>query len=129
MVSLTLSKKFSRKQKMKAINIIKKGAKENKNSSVIRKELELEGLSYRKQNSLDDIRKTKATIKAKTPEARERAEDWYNGVFEKFGKAKGITNRKKLEEMWYRAITQTAETVEEAELNAEFWDFYHEIFG
>lgn len=123
-----LSSRFTSKERKKALSIITKGVKKDLSSSEIRKQLSDNNLKVRKQNILQDIRRKKATIRAKTPEARKKANKWFDDVFEPFWKEKGMRNSKEGSKAWERAVTQTAKTIKEAELNAEFWDFYHEFF-
>lgn len=123
-----LSSRFSSKERQKALGIITRGVKKDLSTSEIRKQLSDKGLKVRKQNILKDIRRKKATVRAKSPEARKKANRWFDEVFEPFWKQKGMKNSKEGSKAWERAVTQTAETIKEAELNAEFWDFYHEFF-
>lgn len=128
MVDLILSDSFTKVEKSKAEEIIRYGVENELSSKAIRIDLQQEGLSYRKQSSLDDIRRVRVTNKALTGDSTQRAEIWYENVFEKFRKTHKLDHNQALEH-WKKSVTQTAETVEQAELNAEFWDFYNEVFG
>jgi len=128
MVRYILSSKFDSKQRAKALSIITRGVKNDLSTKEIRDRLSNKGLNIRKQNILHDIRRKKATIRALTPESRERANKWFDDVFEPFWKQKGMKNSKEGALAWLNAVNQTADTIEQAELNAEFWDFYHTNF-
>lgn len=129
MVRYILSSKFTSKERQKALSIITRSVEKQLTSTEIINKLSNANLNYRKQNLLSDIGRKKATIRALTPEAREKANTWYDDILEKFRIDKGIKSRKEASILWNRAVEQTAVTVLEAKENAEFWDYYHEVFG
>jgi hypothetical protein len=97
------------------------------NAEII-KELKKEGLSYRRKNMLEDIRRLDATIRATNETKRDNAERWFDNVYEKFRKEEGLSS-KEATKKWNRAVLQTADTIKDAEENAQFWDYYHDEFG
>ena len=79
------------------------------------RQMEAEGINYSKGNIYLDIRRHGAYYKAKTPEAEQRAQDWFDNYFEPFRKSKGLT-AKEAYELWIAAKTQSYENLTSAEL-------------
>lgn len=124
-----LSDKFDSTQRQRAIRIIKQGVKSEQSSNEIQTRLKSEGLGYRRANVQDDIRQVKATIHAKTPEARERARQFYKKVYEPHRKKYGLTGDQATKQ-WEIArqrskrIAAEAAKLKNAEAIAEFWESY-----
>lgn len=147
MVQTKLSTLFSKPEKEKALDIIENLINENyiirnKNltlrfekkpllkeipSSKIIEALRNENLSYRKQNMLEDIRRLNATSQAKTTLKENRANIWFDNVYEEFRKENKLDS-KRTSELWQYAKYQSAKLIEDAELSRNFWDMYKDVF-
>lgn len=93
-----LSKKFTKKQRIKALDILEKSIKKGLNTSETIKELEKENLSYQRKNMLYDMRKKKSTYahirtinnegkeiikyKSLSRENRQKKLDFFDGIYE-----------------------------------------------
>jgi len=146
-IKFRLSNLFSEDENEKVLEIIEKTIQRNveirdENSRRLQKDLvpikeisttqivknlEKENLTYRRQNMLEDIRRFDAVFRAKTNETREKANKWFENVYEKFRKEKGYTSEQ-MTEIWKKTVEQSYDTIEEAELGKELWELYEKEF-
>lgn len=85
-----------------------------------------QGLGYRKTNVLHDIRRKEASYLAKSPEKRANAQRWFDNVYEKFRVDKGLNSRQ-ASKLWEKSVTQSYDTIEEAEEGVEMWELYEAL--
>lgn len=93
----------------------------------LRDSLKAEGLGYRYQDLLNDVRRHEASDRSLDNEARDRALDWYDRVFEPMRDKFGL-NSQQASDMWYAIQTQSYELyMEMYDIDdiADFWDIYH----
>lgn len=88
--------------------------------------LRAQGLGYRKTDMLQDYRRFQAVDMAKTPEARGRAESWFEKVYQPLWKEMGRDTQKTTE--FLRAVIQgTIETFAQAQLAGTYAEFYEQM--
>ncbi len=86
-----------------------------------------QGLAVRKQNLLSDFRRYQAIERSLTPETKERAEKWYEKVYEPFRQKYRMTAAQATKAL--KAIMEgTIETIEEAETAVGYAELYEEKF-
>lgn len=91
-------------------------------------QLRRQGLGYRKTVMLEDYRRFQAVDRALTPEARQRAETWYDKVYEPFRKAGNMNAAQATKKL--REIREgTIETVEQAEASRDYTESYEKEFS
>lgn len=90
-------------------------------------QLRSQGLGYRKTNLLYDYRKFQAVDLSKTPEARTKAESWFEKVYEPFRKEQRLTAKQASAAL--RDIKErTTETLEIAKLAGRYAEMYEGAF-
>jgi len=103
-----------------------RGLTKGETSQQIIKTLKDKGVSYRRENMLYDLRRKEASYHAKTPEKRANAKRWFDNVYEKFRKEKGL-NSKQASKLWEKTVTQSFDTIEEAREGVEMWELYEAL--
>lgn len=86
-----------------------------------------QGLAGRKTNLYEDLRHYKATYQAKTPEAMERADRWYENVYKPLRAQMG-NSTSKVNKLLNSVRAATIETVEAAQDIATYSDQYEKEF-
>lgn len=138
---------YGNKTKRKKVeSIIRKGIKSNKNPNDIYKELVKNGIGYRKQNSLKDIRRMESEYNTKlkkskrtgitkrvyyipkTSESRNRKADWYNDVFLTFMERNKLTP-KQAKNILKEQMKLSLELISEITDDKKYWAIYREVFG
>jgi len=114
-------------QIIKTYNTLRKGAQEEYSSAEIIRQLESQGLKYRRQNMLRDIRRARACERAHTPEGRTNGMKWFDEVFEPYQKMKGLDPRDALD-IWKGSVRDTEQELELIEAEAEMWELYEAAF-
>lgn len=114
--------------KLKQLQIIREGIKNENSAKIIRNELSENDLSYRYQDLLRDIRHQKALYHVTEKEKIDNVDNWFENVYERFRKENKL-NSNQTTELWNHAKFQSATLIEDAELSSNFWDMYKEIFG
>lgn len=114
---------FDWKQDLQAQAIIKQGVLSEFSATKIISNLSDQGLSYRRINMLHDVRRGRAVEWAKTPEAKLKAESWFDRVYEPFREERKMTSREATD-LWRKTVTETWQTIEEAKEGNEMWDKY-----
>lgn len=122
-MAYTLTAGFDWKQELDARAIIKAGVLDEHSATKIISDLKDAGLSYRRINMLHDVRRGKAIEWSKTPDAKLRAESWFDRVYEPFREDRKLTSTQATD-LWRKTVTETWETIEEAKEGAEMWDKY-----
>lgn len=84
------------------------------------------GLGYRQSEFYEDWRRAQAIEQSKTWEARVKAESWYENVYERFRKEKGLSSRevtellRERERLEEEGLPYTKEIEEFTELEEEW---------
>lgn len=95
-------------------------------------ELKGRGLSYRKEDMLADYRRGFAIEKSKTYDAKFRAEQWFDTVFEPFRAKHGYTS-KEASDVLHRGEYGLLETIEEMEeydeLEEHVWELFPDLYA
>lgn len=86
-----------------------------------------QGLGYRKTDLLQDYRRFQAIDPAKTDDARNRAESWFDKVYEPFRKEHGYTAKQATNAL-KRIREGSIETEEEAQEAGDYADKYESEF-
>jgi hypothetical protein len=115
-------------QALKVETVMRQGMGGEKGAQSVYEQLQRQGLGYKKQDVLTDYRRFQAVDKALTPESRERAEKWYDKVYEPFRKAQGYT-AKQASEALTKIRSGSADVVEEALKAREYIEKYTEVFA
>jgi hypothetical protein len=89
--------------------------------------MKAQGLGYRKTVLLEDFRHYAATRQAKTPEALERAETWYQRVYKPLQEESKFTAAK-MTELLTKIREGSIETEAEAEAQGKYADKYEQYF-
>ena len=120
--------KYKGETRAKIQKIIRTEIKKGTQPNDIYNKLKNDGLGYRKQNVLSDIRFKNATINAKSPESRKRAEIWYVNVFEPYRKENKL-NSKSAKNRYETMAKQSYKTIESAKRGRKLKDMYEKLFG
>lgn len=122
-----LSKKLDGTQKDTVRRIFRESVKKGHNTTTILNRLSENGVTYRRTNMLRDIRLATASSQAHDTLNRLKAVNWYENVFETFQEAHNLTP-KKAAIQWNRIRDESYDTLEEAELGAEWQELYDSLF-
>jgi predicted transcriptional regulator len=114
---------FQTEKRNKVQRIIRNSIKQGKTPQEIYTKLKSQGLGYRKQNLLADVRLKNATINAKTPQARKNSETWFLKVFEPM-REKNKLNSKQAKKLWEQSVSQSYQYLLDAQLGKQFRDLY-----
>ena len=120
MAGYRVSNQFTKSEKVKAINLMKRLVRQGKNTNQVHNELKDAGYGYRRKNIQHDIRRFKTFENSKSPAARDSNKRWFDTVFEPFRKEKkaaGWSNNT-INQFWEKAKTQSYENLTQAELDA-----------
>lgn len=90
-------------------------------------ELKEAGLSYRRTDMLADIRRHASSDRSLDDEARQRALDWHDNVYEKIRQDFGNLNSKQATALWQAIVDQSYYDFEYDPIDlADIWDLYKE---
>lgn len=92
-------------------------------ANALTRELRASGVSYNRQNMLDDIRRTGVSYRALSIEGQGRAHKFYDSIIEPLRKQYGVSQQEAFK-IWYRIREQDYEDLIEAQDFADIWDFY-----
>lgn len=90
-MAYTLSKAFDIAQKDRASELLAWGARENWSLNTLQTRLQREGLGYRRKTMFGDFARAQVSSAAKTPEARDRAESFFDRIYEPFRQEHNLT--------------------------------------
>ncbi len=76
-----LTSAFDAAQRERASELLAWSAREQWTTNALQTRLQREGLGYRRQNLIEDYHHAQVVSASKTPEARERAEHFYDNVY------------------------------------------------
>lgn len=102
---------------------LRKAGARPKTATSLYNELKAESLGYRKQDVLDDIRRSGVSFRAKTVEASETAQSFYDNVLEPIRK-EYKTTQKEAFKIWHRLVEEDYQNLVEAEYFNQIWDIY-----
>lgn len=128
MAGYRLSKRFTRKDRAQVLKQITRDLKAGKTSGQIIKGLRDKGLGYQDSKMYHDIRRKESSYQAKTPDARQRALRWFDKVYEPF-REKNKLSSIQASRQWNRTVTQSYETVEQAEQGSELWQAFRDLYA
>lgn len=95
--------------------------------NAMQEKLRAQGLGYNRQKMQGDYRRFQAIDRSHTPEARQRAELWYEKVYEPLRQTFRGSSKQTAE--FLRMIEKgTAETIEQAEKIGEYAELYEQHF-
>lgn len=107
--------------------IMRQGMTTLKGGQFVYEQLQRQGLGYKKQDVLSDFRRFQAVDRSLTPETREKAETWYDKVYEPFRKTNGY-NTKQASDALKRIREGTISTVEQAKEARGYIEQYEKAF-
>lgn len=89
------------KEAQKVVEILKEGWEAGKTSAAIESQLKREGLSYRRQNFLEDWRRAGAIsrVKSGNVEGTQRALEYFDKVIEPYRKQEGLSFQQALQDI------------------------------
>lgn len=92
-------------------------------ANALLRELRESGVSYRRQDMLDDVRRSAVSFRAKSVEGMENAQRFYDTVLEPIRKEYDVTQKEAFK-IWRRIQEQDYRDLLEAESFADIWDIY-----
>lgn len=107
--------------------IMNYAARKGLSATWMTEELKRKNLSYRRADMLYDFRRTSIVGRAKSLEAMQKANDFFENIIEKIRKDRH-TDLKEAIEIWERIRQKHIELEEMTEEEEEIWDIYESLW-